>query len=143
MDRKRILLVEDSETCGKLFETILTHSVGCDVHWAKDGAAARACLAQARVTGWSPDLIQMDIALPGESGWALIRRFKADPASREIPIYVVTACGLLFKERHRHERALIAAEMEKPIDMTSYTQMVRRVLRGIDGERGKKVGAAA
>jgi CheY-like chemotaxis protein len=117
--------------------------LGCECHRAKDGSAATDLPPPSGPRDAERDLIQMEIALPGQTGWALICGFKADPASREIPIYVVTAYGLLFKERHRHERVLIAAEMEKPIDMTRYTQMVRRVLREIDGERGEKIGAAA
>ncbi|HEY4164217.1 MAG TPA: response regulator, partial [Dongiaceae bacterium] len=124
---KLILLVEDNETCAKLFTSILTNGFGVRVHHAEDGKSARAFLAKHR-----PDAIQMDIQLPDESGWELIRSFQMDERWHDIPIYVVTACGLLFKEERLYERSLIVAEMEKPVALPAYVMMVQCVLRSID-----------
>jgi CheY-like chemotaxis protein len=85
----------------------------------------------------------MDIQLPGESGWELIRGFNMDERCRDIPIFVVTACGLFFKEEHLHERALIVAEMEKPVSVPAYVMMVQCVLRGIDAKAGRNAMAVA
>jgi CheY-like chemotaxis protein len=133
-----VLLVEDNPVCAKLFKSILTAGLGCRVHCAKDGRAARAFLARNR-----PDAIQMDIQLPGESGWDLIRSFKMDEELHDVPIYVVTACGLFFKEQRLHERSLIAAEMEKPVTVAAYVSMVRRVLWDVDASIGRGTTAVA
>jgi CheY-like chemotaxis protein len=133
-----VLLIEDNPICAKLFKSILTYGLDCRVYCVRDGRSARAFLAQNR-----PDAIQMEIQLPDESGWDLIRSFKMDENLHDIPIYVVTACGLLFKEEHLHERAMIAAEMEKPVTVSAYVSMVRRVLWDVDASVGRGATAVA
>jgi two-component system phosphate regulon response regulator PhoB len=80
-----ILVVEDESAIAELIALNLRHG-GHDVT-----VAATAEQAQAAVTGELPDLVLLDWMLPGESGVALARRWRADPRTRELPIIMLTA----------------------------------------------------
>jgi two-component system, cell cycle response regulator DivK len=80
----RILLVEDNELNRDMLSRRLVRS-GFDVSVAVDGEQA---LAQAASI---PDLILMDLSLPGIDGWEVTRRLKHAPETRAIPIVALTA----------------------------------------------------
>ncbi len=82
---KKILLVEDEESLLKL-ETILLTSRGYQVVGVADGPAALAALAREK-----PDLVLLDIMLPGIDGFEVCRQIKADPHTRHIPVIMLTA----------------------------------------------------
>ena len=85
---KRILVVEDQEDNRQILRDLLG-SVGFTMIEANDGAEA---LLQAGKE--KPDLILMDIQLPVMDGYEATRRLKSDPATKEIPIIVVTSYAL-------------------------------------------------
>ena len=85
---KCILVVEDQEDNRQILRDLLTTS-GYEIERSRrrrrstEGGAARR-----------PDLILMDIQLPVMDGYEATRRIKADPASKDIPIIVVTSYAL-------------------------------------------------
>ena len=81
----KILLVEDDELNRDSLRRLLRRR-GYDILLAVDGDEA---LAAARAE--SPDVILMDMRLPGIDGWEATRRLKADPATRGLPIIALTA----------------------------------------------------
>jgi two-component system cell cycle response regulator DivK len=84
----RILVVEDQEDNRRIVRDLLT-SVGYEVIEAVTGDEG------VRMAGMhTPDLILMDIQLPGLDGYEASRRIKADPALRQIPIIAVTSYAL-------------------------------------------------
>jgi len=85
---KRILVVEDQEDNRRILRDLLT-SVGYEIIEAVTGEEGVA-LAE---TG-HPDLILMDIQLPGIDGYEATRRVRAHPALRQIPIIAVTSYAL-------------------------------------------------
>jgi len=85
---KRILVVEDHEDNRRILRYLL-NSVGyqvIEVVTGEEGVSA----AEAQ----HPDLILMDIQLPGLDGYEATRRIKADPSLRAIPIIAVTSYAL-------------------------------------------------
>ena len=85
---KRILVVEDEEDNRRIVRDLLT-SVGYEIIEAvtgEDGVTAAATHL--------PELILMDIQLPGLDGYEATRRIKANPALRHIPIIAVTSYAL-------------------------------------------------
>ena len=80
----KLLLVDDSATC-IAFERVLLQSVASQIVTAADGEAALAAAREHK-----PDLVLMDVMLPGMTGIECCRFFRADSALREIPIIVVT-----------------------------------------------------
>ena len=85
---KRILVVEDQEDNRRILRDLLT-SVGYEIIEATTGEEGVALA----VTG-HPDLILMDIQLPGIDGYEATRRVRAHPALRQVPIIAVTSYAL-------------------------------------------------
>jgi two-component system, cell cycle response regulator DivK len=85
---KRVLAVDDQEDNRRILRDLLT-SAGYQVIEATTGEEAVAAAA-AQV----PDLILMDIQLPGIDGYEATRQIKANPRLRQIPLIVVTSYAL-------------------------------------------------
>src|SRR6266576_2861644 len=85
---KRILVVEDQEDNRQIVRDLLT-AHDYEMTEAENGEEALAAVAKDR-----PDLILMDIQLPGMDGYEATRRIKADPALSSIPIIAVTSYAL-------------------------------------------------
>lgn len=85
MSNNRILIVEDEESLLKL-ESILLTSRGYQVRGVTDGVAALKEISENR-----PDLVLLDIMMPGIDGFEVCRRIKEDPSTRGIPVVMLTA----------------------------------------------------
>lgn len=85
---KRILVVEDQEDNRKIVRDLVTTS-GYELVEATTGEEGLELAESER-----PDLILMDIQLPGLDGYEVTRRIKANPGLRHIPIIVVTSYAL-------------------------------------------------
>jgi len=85
MENHHILIVEDEESLLKL-ESILLSSKGYKVTGVRDGLAALNEIEKNR-----PDLILLDIMMPGIDGFEVCRRIKENPDTRDIPIIMLTA----------------------------------------------------
>jgi CheY-like chemotaxis protein len=104
-----ILIVDDQPLNRKLASQVLAFE-GYRVLQAAHAEGAQAVLAQAR-----PDLILLDLALPGMDGLTLTRKLKAEPATQSIPIVAMTA----FAMKGDEEKAVAAGcdgYLTKPID---------------------------
>ena len=85
---KRILVIEDQEDNRRILRDLLT-SVGYEIIEAVTGEEGVAMAETSR-----PDLILMDIQLPGIDGYEATRRVRAHPALRQVPIIAVTSYAL-------------------------------------------------
>jgi two-component system phosphate regulon response regulator PhoB len=83
----RILIVEDEPAIAELVAVNLRHN-GLAPVWAEDGEAA-----QREIDAVLPDAILLDWMLPGQTGLALARRWRADARTKAIPILMLTARG--------------------------------------------------
>lgn len=118
---KRILIVEDNELNRDVLSRRLSAS-GYEVLVAEDGLQGLA-LAMAH----QPDLILMDLGLPEIDGWECVRRLRANPVTRSIPVVALTAHAMTG---HR-EKALEAGCDEfdtKPIDFAGLLIKMRTLL---------------
>lgn len=121
-EKKRILIVEDNADCRELLRLIITRQLGCEVVEAATGLAA---VEQASAT--HPDLILMDLGLPGINGAEATERIKANPAIKDIPIVINTA----FNATDLTKRALAAGAAEilhKPIELIVLRDTLRKYL---------------
>ena len=89
----RILVVEDQEDNRQIIRDMLTFT-DYEIMEAETGRQALEAVAKQR-----PDLILMDIQLPGMDGYEATRRIKADPALRSITIIAVTSYALSGEEQ--------------------------------------------
>jgi two-component system, cell cycle response regulator DivK len=84
----RILVVEDNLANMKL-ATLVLRGCGHEVLQATDATEGVAVARRER-----PDLILMDVQLPGMDGLAATRQIKADPTTRDIPVIALTALAM-------------------------------------------------
>jgi two-component system phosphate regulon response regulator PhoB len=82
--RPRLLIVDDEAPLRELIVVTLGEAFRCEE--APDGETALAMLARE-----APDLVFLDIMLPGLSGIDVLRRMRADPVLREVAVVVVSA----------------------------------------------------
>jgi len=85
MEKESILVIDDNPTNLKLLADVLTQQ-GFEMFAAEDGESALETLNYVR-----PDLILLDVMMPGIDGFETCRRLKADPATCDIPIIFMTA----------------------------------------------------
>ncbi len=119
---KRILVIEDQELNRKVVRIVL-QSKGYTVVEATDAIEALASLEDA-----IPQLILMDIALPGQSGEDLTKRIKANLAWVDIPIIALTAAAM-SGDKERILKAGCDDYLSKPIDIKVLVERVETHLR--------------
>lgn len=115
---KTVLIVEDNELNMKLFHDLLEAS-GYATLQSRTGQAALE-LARAH----RPDLVLMDIQLPGMSGLDVTRELKKDPALAPIPVIAVTAFAMKGDE-DRMRAGGCEAYLSKPISLAKFLDTVR------------------
>jgi CheY-like chemotaxis protein len=118
---ERILIVDDNATNLKLVAYLMKAN-GYEVDTALEAGAALEAISKHR-----PDVILMDIQLPGIDGLELTRRLKADPATRDIVIIAVTAYAM----KGDQDKALAAGcddYISKPIDTRALPETIARHL---------------
>jgi two-component system cell cycle response regulator DivK len=127
--KKRILIVEDQEDNRKVLRDLLT-SAGYEPIEAVTGEEGLTLAETQR-----PDLILMDIQLPGLDGYEATRRIKANPALRGIPVIAVTSYALSGDDVKARE-AGCDAYVTKPFSPRALLATIREYLAA--GERDNK-----
>jgi CheY-like chemotaxis protein len=126
MAKADILIVEDHPTMREAMKLILEHE-GFVIREAPDGAAALAMVRQQ-----APDLMFLDLNIPGASGADVLAELKGDPTTRDIRVIIVTATG---EEGRDFVLSLGADEyFTKPFSPTALLRTVERVLQGTDAD---------
>src|ERR687898_3263844 len=121
MTGKRILAIEDHEENRRLLRDLLT-SVGYELIEAVTGEEGLASAA-----AQLPDLILMDIQLPGIDGYEVTRRIKANPPLRHIPVIAVTSYALSGDDIKALE-AGCDAYVTKPFDPAELLDKIQEFL---------------
>ncbi len=116
----RILIVEDSPDNMKLFRTILSLK-GHEVMGLTGGEG----LLQA-IEEHAPDLVLMDIQLPGRDGFALLQEIRKSP-SAGVRVIALTAHAMTG-DRERALDAGFDGYITKPIDIRAFPEQVQRAL---------------
>ena len=117
-----ILVVEDNPASQMLVEAVL-QGYGYLLRFAASAAEALASIELKR-----PDLILMDIQLPGQDGLSLTRQLKADPTYASIPVVAVTAHAMA-SDRQMSLDAGCVGHITKPYDTQILADQVAAFLR--------------
>lgn len=117
----RILLIEDNPQ-NRYLVTFLLEKRGHVVLSAQTGPEGLAAAARDR-----PELILLDIQLPGMDGHAVARALKADPVLRAVPIVAVTSYAMVG-DREACLAAGAAGYIEKPINPETFVSEIERFL---------------
>jgi two-component system phosphate regulon response regulator PhoB len=120
MGKAAILIVEDHPTMREAMRLVLEHE-GFEIREASDGAAALSMVREE-----PPDLVFLDLNIPGMGGADVLRELKRDPATKDVRVIIVTATG---EEARGNVLNLGADEyFTKPFSPTALLRTVESVL---------------
>lgn len=126
--RRRVLVVDDEPNIVRALEHLLTRD-GFDVQIARDGKEALAALS-----GAPPDVVLLDVMMPGLDGFELCGLIRGHPAWQATRIVMLTARG---REAERERGLALGADayVTKPFSTRTLVVQVRELL-GMSGEAG-------
>jgi CheY-like chemotaxis protein len=117
-----ILVIEDNPLNLELVREVLV-AAGMRVIEARNGPAGLAAASQQH-----PDLILLDIRLPGLDGYAVLERLKATPAAAAIPVVALTAQAMAG-DREQALAAGFTDYIAKPVDTRTLADRIRGILQ--------------
>jgi signal transduction histidine kinase/CheY-like chemotaxis protein len=118
---RRILLVDDNEAFA-IAMTSLLNAMGHDVQAIHDGAAAIAAAHSLR-----PQVVLLDINLPGKRGYDIAREIRADPALAGTLLIAVTGYGQ-ERDKHHAQQAGFDHHLTKPVDENVLERLINEAL---------------
>lgn len=118
---KRVLLIEDEPNIIEAISFILSRD-GFTVHTHEDGETAMA-----KVLALPPDLIILDVMLPGRSGFDILRDLRGEAVTADIPVMMLTARGQT-KDRELALRLGASHFMTKPFSNAEVRDHVRALI---------------
>lgn len=125
--RSTVLLVDDDPSLLDLLEVVLSESFECVR--AHDGEAAMEAMAE-----WRPDVVVLDIMMPGADGFEVLREIRTRPHLRGLPVVMLTASS--SGDWHASSDRLGAdVYMTKPYDPLELEEVVARLLEQTPEER--------
>lgn len=119
---KRVLLIEDEMNIIEAISFILTRD-GWTVHTHQDGETAAD-----RVRDLPPDMVILDVMLPGRSGFDILRDLRADPTTESLPVLMLTARGQA-KDRDLAMSLGATRFMTKPFSNAEVLDVVRALIK--------------
>lgn len=118
---RRILLVDDNKSFATAMTSLL-NAMGHQVHAIHDGAAAVATARAMR-----PQVVLLDINLPGKRGYDIAREIRADPALADTLLVAVTGYGQ-EQDKRRAQRAGFDHHLTKPVDENVLETLIEEAL---------------
>ena len=120
-DRKRILCIEDEKEMIDLMRLILERR-GFDFVGAEGGQQGLEAIRAEK-----PDLVLLDLMMPGVDGWEVYRQLKADEELKNIPVIVVTAKAQSIDKVLGLHIARVEDYITKPFGPQELLESIRRV----------------
>lgn len=120
---KRVVLVEDELNIAEAIRFLLSRE-GWRVETLANGSSALNVIRKAM-----PDLVMLDVMLPGRSGFEILQDLRADPELQALPVLMLTARGQ-SRDREMAERAGVSRFMTKPFSNAEMLDAVRDLTRG-------------
>lgn len=120
---KRILVIEDEPNIIEALSFILSRD-GWTVHTHSDGVNANE-----RIRATPPDLVILDVMLPGKSGFDILRDLRADPEMQALPVLMLTARGQT-RDRELAEKLGVNRFITKPFSNAEVIENVRALVTG-------------
>lgn len=122
MTTKRILIIDDEDRIREVVQMCLAMLAQWDVLMAGSGAEGIATAAAEQ-----PDAILLDISMPGMDGITTFRKLQEDPATRSIPVILLTA-KVQPSEQQQYQELGIAGLITKPFDPIQLSPQISQTL---------------
>lgn len=122
MAEKKILVVDDEQNILDLVGMIL-EAEGYEVSKAKSGDECVGTIQEE-----NPDLILLDIMMPGMDGWVVYRKLKEDPSTRDIPIAMLTVRAHTIDKEMALDVIGVEDYITKPFSPEDLVRRVRKLL---------------
>ncbi len=122
MANKKILVVDDEESIRELLEAVLGEE-GYDVVTAADG---KECLAKLKKI--KPDLVLLDMMMPGMSGREVCEKIRADPKTKKLKVVFVTVARFSEMGKNTLSKLKVVDYVSKPFDNTDLIKRVKKAL---------------
>lgn len=119
---QHVLLIEDEPNIAEAIRFVLARD-GWQVSVWADGAGAVAEVARLK-----PDLVILDLMLPGMSGLEIVTLLRADPVTHDLPVMMLTAKGL-GRDREAATRAGVTLFMTKPFANAEVVAQARALVQ--------------
>lgn len=120
---KHVVLVEDETNIAEAIRFLLGRE-GWRVEVLANGDSAVEVIRNAM-----PDLVMLDVMLPGKSGFEILHEMRADPSMAALPVLMLTARGQ-GRDREMAERAGVSRFMTKPFSNSEVLEAVRELTEG-------------
>ena len=118
---EKVLIVDDNQASRDLIRAILK-SVRCEIIEASHGQQGLDLLRQER-----PDLVLLDIDMPGVDGLTVVKRIREDAVFADLPVIAVTAFAM-DGDREKGMAAGFTEYVTKPVHAASLRQRVQQLL---------------
>lgn len=118
MSQLSIVVIEDNAALSQMIKRRLEH-LNYAVHLADSGETGKDTCRKIK-----PDIILLDIHLPGKDGWTIATELKSDPATKSTPIIAVTAHAMAG-DREKAIRSGCDDYVTKPIDFPTLNEKIQ------------------
>jgi len=116
----RILVIDDEPNLRKVIHANLSAS-GYDVNMVENGEEGIKLAKSLK-----PDLVLLDIKMPGISGWDLLSTIRTDPGLKNVPVIIMTA--FMRENEEAKAREMRASFIEKPFGVSELLEQVKKAL---------------
>jgi len=120
--KKHILIIDDDDLIRRLFGGKLA-SAGFEILYAQDGDEGREIARRLQ-----PDLILLDIRMPGSDGYAVAQRLKEEPKTSNIPIIFLTNEDFSVEAEKAVKELWVVDYIHKSIDLKEFVKRIKKIL---------------
>jgi len=119
-----ILLVDDDEEVGELAQLLLKKRG----HSVRHVLTGEECLSLLE-SGYYPDLILMDVFMPGKDGLQITREIKSNPKTKDIPVLLFTVMGTLSGIEEAAKKAGAIGYIPKPFNRSEFLSYIESIAK--------------
>ena len=121
-DKKHILIIDDDDMIRRLFGGVLG-SAGFEVIYAANGDEGRETARRLQ-----PDLILLDIRMPGSDGYVIARRLREEKQTAHIPVVFLSNEDLSLEAEKAAKEVFVKGYIHKSIDLKEFVAKVKKIL---------------
>jgi DNA-binding response OmpR family regulator len=124
MDKRRVLIVDDETGLTRMVKLTLERTNRYEVREENNAATAVATARE-----YQPDVIILDVVMPGQDGGQVLAQLRADTALQKVPVIFLTATMDRESVKSRHGQIGGQPLLAKPVDLKELTRGIEQALK--------------